>query len=594
MKHRFIFSFTLGLVIFTGCSPVSNQAPAESLNPEITANEILDHIKFLSDDKREGRFPGSNGSQEAIEYIVNHFKKDGLEPAGSNGFLQPFEFIVGIDYGEVNQLEIAGTTYEKGIDYIPLEFSSSSTVESDIVFSGYGFSIDDSVQWNDYANSDVEGKWVLVFIDGPDSDSPHSDFAKHTPLRKKAMLARDNNAAGILFVNKAGDDDKLIPLKHSPNSTAVGISVLHISRSIADGLVGGRLEILQKELDEKLAPNSFPISQRVNAEVSLKKEIVEVPNVLGMIRGSDSVLKDEYIVIGAHFDHLGYGGSGSGSLAPDSAVVHNGADDNASGTAGILELAEKLSFNKKLLKRSIILMAYNAEEEGLLGSKYYVNNPTIDLSSVIAMINMDMIGRMSDNKVTIGGTGTSPGFETLLNDVNEKNEMQLKMSPEGYGPSDHASFYINDVPVLFFFTGTHENYHKPSDDWEHINAKGEKQIVDLVYDLTIKLSSLDEKPAFTEAGPKEPTQTRRSFKVTFGVIPSYGSQEEGMEIDGAKKEGPAGKAGMKKGDVIIEIGGKEIKNIYDYMYRLGELNPGDEVDVKIKRGEKVLSLKVTL
>ncbi len=594
MKHRFIFSFTLGLVIFAGCSLVSNQSPAENLNPEITANEILDHIKYLSDDKREGRFPGSKGSQEAIEYIVNHFKKDGLEPAGSNGFLQPFEFIVGIDYGEVNQLEIDGTTYEKGIDYIPLEFSSSSAVESDIVFSGYGFSIDDSIQWNDYANSDVEGKWVLVFIDGPDSDSPHSDFAKHTPLRKKAMLARDNNAAGILFVNQAGDDDKLIPLKHSPNSTAVGISVLHISRSIADGLVGGRLEILQKELDEKLAPNSFPITQRVNAEVSLKKEIVEVPNVLGMIRGSDSVLKDEYIVIGAHFDHLGYGGSGSGSLAPDSAVVHNGADDNASGIAGILELAEKLSFNKKLLKRSIILMAYNAEEEGLLGSKYYVNNPTIDLSSVIAMINMDMIGRMSDNKVTIGGTGTSPGFETLLNDVNEKKEMQLKMSPEGYGPSDHASFYINDVPVLFFFTGTHENYHKPSDDWEHINAIGEKQIVDLVYDLTIKLSSLDEKPAFTEAGPKEPNQTRRSFKVTFGVIPSYGSQEEGMEIDGAKKEGPAGKAGMKKGDVIIEIGGKEIKNIYDYMYRLGELKSGDVVEVKIKRGEKVLSLKVTL
>ena len=190
-------------------------------------------------------------------------------------------------------------------------------------------------------------------------------------------------------------------------------------------------------------------------------------NIIGYI---DNQTKNT-IIIGAHYDHLGYGNENSLHRGEKN-LIHNGADDNASGTAGILELAEKLSFNKKLLKRSIILMAYNAEEEGLLGSKYYVNNPTIDLSSVITMINMDMIGRMSDNKVTIGGTGTSPGFETLLNDVNEKNEMQLKMSPEGYGPSDHASFYINDVPVLFFFTGTHENYHKPSDDWEHINAIG--------------------------------------------------------------------------------------------------------------------------
>ena len=291
---------------------------------------------------------------------------------------------------------------------------------------------------------------------------------------------------------------------------------------------------------------------------------------------------------------MGFGGNESGSLSPDTLAIHNGADDNASGTAGVLELAGKLSANRNLLKRSILLMGYNAEEEGLLGSKYFVNNPTVDLSMIVSMINMDMIGRMSDKKITVGGTGTTSEFEMILKEVNKNHGLQLKMSPEGYGPSDHASFYVNDIPVLFFFTGTHTDYHKPSDDWQHINVQGEKQVVDLIYDLTLKLSNLDEKLAFTEAGPKEPNQSRRSFNVTFGVIPSYGSQAEGLEIDGARKDGPAANAGMQKGDVIIEISGKEIKNIYDYMYRLAELKAGQTVEVKVLRNNKELLLSVNL
>jgi len=592
MKHSINIIFSL--VLFAGCSQSPIRETGSSPNPEITARELLEHIKFLSDDHREGRFPGSKGSREAVNYVVDNFKVNGIAPAGSNGFLQSFEFITGIALGEPNRFEIDGTSHSVGTDYSPLEFSSSGIAVANVVFGGYGFSIDDSIHWDDYANVDAEGKWVLIFRGDPDGDHPHSDFARHSPLRKKAMLARDNKAAGILFVNRAGDDDELIPLKHSPNSTAIGIPVLQISRKIANELLSQQLEAVQDELDEKRQPNSFLIDKRVTAEVSLEKKVVDVPNVIGTIPGTDPFLKNEYIVIGAHFDHLGFGGNGSGSLMPDSNAVHNGADDNASGTAGVLELAEKLSANRIRLKRSILLMAYNAEEEGLLGSKYFVNNPTVELSSIVGMINMDMIGRMSENKITVGGTGTSPGFETLLNEINENHGLKLKMSPEGYGPSDHASFYVNNVPVLFFFTGTHTDYHKPSDDWEHINAEGEKQIVDLIYDLTLRLSTLDEKPVFTEAGPKEATQVRRSFKVTFGVIPSYGSDAEGLEIDGAKKDGPAGKAGMQKGDVITSIDGKEIKNIYDYMYRLTELKPGQSVKVKLLRGEKELTLTVNL
>ena len=600
MKHKIYLSFIMPMLLL-GCSRISDHKSISVSDPEITTDDILEHIKFLSDDDREGRYPGSEGSQKTVEYLVDYFKNNNIEPIGSNGYLQPFEFITGVNLGEQNNLESKGslleiywTNYQVGSDYIPLEFSSNANVEANIVFTGYGFSINDSVRWEDYADINIDGKWVMVFRGGPNGDSPHSSFTAHTPLRKKALLAKDNKAAGVLFINQAGDTDDLIPLKHAPNSTSIGIPVLHISRRIANKLTDNKLDALQKELDKNQAPNSYYIEKSVKASVNLVKKIINVPNVMGKISGTDPNLKKEFIVIGAHFDHLGFGGNESGSLSPDTLAIHNGADDNASGTAGVLELAGKLSANRNLLKRSILLMGYNAEEEGLLGSKYFVNNPTVDLSMIVSMINMDMIGRMSDKKITVGGTGTTSGFEMILKEVNKNHGLQLKMSPEGYGPSDHASFYVNDIPVLFFFTGTHTDYHKPSDDWQHINVQGEKQVVDLIYDLTLKLSNLDEKLAFTEAGPKEPNQSRRSFNVTFGVIPSYGSQAEGLEIDGARKDGPAANAGMQKGDVIIEISGKEIKNIYDYMYRLAELKAGQTVEVKVLRNNKELLLSVNL
>lgn len=586
--------YLLPLVILAGCSQLPKSTTPSQTNPEVSATDLLNHIKYLSDDKRAGRYPGSKGSRDATNYIVDNFRANGLLPAGTDGFLQPFEFITGLNLGEQNHLSTQNESYVIMKDFIPLEFASNGKVEGALVFAGYGFTINDSIQWNDYDGIEADGKWVIILRGGPGEDHPHSDFAKHTPIRKKAMLARDQNAAGILFVNQDGDEDQLIPLKHSPNSTAIGIPILQISREVANELLDQKLIALQSQLDDKYSPQSFLLDKEISAEVTLEKEIVNVPNVIGLVPGNDSELKNEYIVIGAHFDHLGFGGEGSGSLTPDSNAIHNGADDNASGTAGILELAEKLSANQNLLKRSILLMAYNAEEEGLLGSKYFVKNPTVDLSKITAMINMDMIGRMSEDKITIGGTGTSPQFESILNEVNQNHNLNLKMSKEGYGPSDHASFYVNDVPVLFFFTGTHTDYHKPSDDWQHINAEGEKQIVDLIYDVTLRFSRLKEKPVFTEAGPKESNQTRRSFKVTFGVIPSYGSDAVGLEIDGAKKEGPAGKAGLKKGDIITSIGGKDIKNIYDYMYRLAELKPGETIDVIIIRGGKELTFKVNL
>ncbi len=595
MKPKIVF---LTSFLFWTCAttpPTINQ-PVEKT--DITAEEIINHIRFLASDDLKGRYPGTPESDDAVKYIIGEFSKNGVLPAGDQDYHQSFDFVTSLELGPNNTFAVNGQTYEVEKDFIPLGFSADGMVQGTIVFAGYGFSIVDSIKWNDYTNINAEGKWVLVLRGGPDGDSPHSDYEAHLPLRKKVLVARDNKAAGVLFVTPIDpeEEDELMRLRYDQSFSGAGIPVIHISQTLAEAIfaAGGQtLETLQKVLIDSKTPQSFAVEgASVAGSVNLEKKTARIANVLGLVPGNDPVLKDEYIVLGAHFDHLGFGGVGSSSLTPDSAAVHNGADDNASGTAGLIEIGERLAANRHLLKRSVLLMAYNAEEEGLLGSKHFVKNPTVNLESITTMINMDMIGRMTENKIRIGGTGTAPNFEEILNETNTDHSLDLKMSPEGYGPSDHASFYINDIPVLFFFTGTHEDYHKPGDDWDKINQEGEKQIADFIYDLILRLSNLEERPQYTEAGPKEGTLIRRSFKVTFGVLPSYGSQAEGLEIDGTRKDGPAAKAGMLKGDIIIEIEGKEIKNIYDYMYRLAELKKGQTVKVKVRRGEDILELTV--
>jgi Zn-dependent M28 family amino/carboxypeptidase len=314
-------------------------------------------------------------------------------------------------------------------------------------------------------------------------------------------------------------------------------------------------------------------------------------NVEFMIEGSDPILKGEYIVIGAHYDHLGYGGSGSGSRRPDTNAIHYGADDNASGVSSVLEIAEKLYAYKSALKRSVLVYLFGAEEMGLLGSKHLVNNPNIELSKMKHMINLDMVGRLGEDKgLTVGGTGTAAGIEDILNKLSEGHNLNIKTSPEGYGPSDHASFYSKDVPVLFFFTGIHEDYHTPADVPGKINYEGMKSINNMVYDLVVELANLDEALAYQEAGPKTRETSRRKFKVTLGIMPDVsGSGVKGLTADAVMEGRPADLAGMKKGDVIVAMEGKPVNDIYEYMSRLSEFKPGQRISVDVMRdGEKVV------
>jgi aminopeptidase YwaD len=335
-------------------------------------------------------------------------------------------------------------------------------------------------------------------------------------------------------------------------------------------------------------------------------------NVIGILPGTDPVLKNEAIVIGAHYDHLGHGGSGS--LAANSTDIHHGADDNASGTSAVIELA-RIFANAKSNKRTIIFMAFSGEEDGLFGSKFYVNNPIWPLDKTVAMLNLDMVGRLNENKLNVGGIGTANELKQLVENRNgstvtlPKNEVvklgkkisfqhdvtfpnfQLSLNEDGFGPSDHSSFYGKQIPVLFFFTGTHLDYHKPSDTFEKINYVGLTNIANYVGAIVKSVDENPTRPTYKTATTSQ-QNTRMGFSVSLGTIPSYADSTDGMELDGVRDDSPASKAGLKKGDKIIKLAGKDIKNVYDYTASLGEMKAGQEYEVIVKRGSETLTMKI--
>ncbi len=572
---------------------------APKFNPEITIEDINENISYLASDSLKGRKSGEPGGLLAAEFIREKFESAGLELLYDNGF-QKFSLVTEAELGDGNALKVNDTKFVVEEDFLPYAFSANTTVEAELVFAGFGISMDkDTIKWDDFKDVDVTGKWLMVLQGDPDLENVSSPFLEFSTERAKALEASDRNAAGLILVagKKFSEEDELSSLFFDKNSSQYSIPVIQVTRALADKMLEGSgttVESLETLISDSNATVSLVAHQNVSATVNVSQKETESQNVVAMLPGIDENLKSEVVIVGGHYDHLGMGGPGSGSRAVDTIAVHNGADDNASGIAAVIELAEKMA-DEKSNKRSVIFVAFGAEEMGLVGSKAFTAKPPVETEKMEAMFNFDMVGRLDDKTMglSIGGTKTSKETEDILNELN--TGFELAFSPEGVGPSDHASFYLQNVPVFFISTGAHPDYHTPADDTELINMEGVKKVTDYSYRVLMDVVNRDEALTFQEAGAKFQRSRGGRFKVTFGIMPDYaGLEKRGMRIDGVTKDKPAYKAGMKKGDIITAIEGKKVGNIYDYMSRLQSLEAGTRVSVDIIRDGKETVLIVEL
>ncbi|MDF1574241.1 MAG: M20/M25/M40 family metallo-hydrolase [Bacteroidales bacterium] len=583
--------FLLPLALLFACRP--------GFEEEITIAEIEGHFTYLASDELKGRYPGTAEDQQLAEYLSAEFKKAGLQLYEKTG-LQHFDIVSEIEAGPENLFQWDDVELSLGTDYSLFPFSHAGTVRGEVVFAGYGFQVDkEELKWDDYASLDVKGKWVMILRGVPGSQEATSPYMNYSEDRGKALLASDLGASGVIFLSGSSldPDDQLVELKGKQHPLA--IPVVHMSREAADRLLSSAGQDSLSRIDDRLSSSrqasSFHTGVEVNISVDLQPKKMETSNVIATLEGSHADLKDEYVLIGAHHDHLGLGGPESSSRAPDTLAVHYGADDNASGVAGVLEASEWLSAHTPA--RSVLFATFGAEEMGLIGSKYLAENPPVDMEKIQVMINLDMIGRLNeDRQLQVGGVGTSPGFKILLESINSNYGFNLKFANEGFGPSDHAAFYAKDVPVLFISTGAHSDYHTPDDQPAAINLEGTREVISFVSEIAAALANQHERVAFTEAGPKVRGSSKgRRGGITLGLMPDMTYDgSEGMPVMFVTEGRPAAVGGIQKGDVIVAIEGKSVGNVYDYMARLDGLKEGMSIVVQVKRDGDLIDLLIRI
>ncbi|UCF77737.1 MAG: M28 family peptidase [Candidatus Eiseniibacteriota bacterium] len=622
LKHNLVSCFLVTLC-FSVCAPVwsacaGTSAPQSALFvsvqtlPAPDTSRLLSDIKYLASDELEGRGTGEKGGKLAADFIAGVFSDIGLRPGGDGGaYFQSFDATVGVSMGEENFLKISfpdgERTYVVEEDFVPFSFSSVGTISGPLAFAGYGIS-SDRYGYDDYSELDAKGKVMLVMRHEPQQQNDEGSFAgkqvtHYSDLRYKATNARDQGAAAIMMYTdplSEPEEDQLMPLQSLEGAGDSGLPAIQIKRRIAEAILeaeGHESGELQLKLDSLLVPSSFDISSvQVSLGIDLTKERRNVPNVVGILEPQVSQVK-EYVVVGAHFDHLGQGGQFS--LTKEGGI-HSGADDNASGTAGMLELARIFAARRELLKRGIIFVGFNAEELGVLGSTFYVDHPAVPLDRTVFMLNLDTVGRMKDNKVFAAGTGSSPILDGLVKRANAELSLSIESSESGFGPSDHYPFYGSDIPVLFFFTGAHGDYHKVSDDWDKVNVEGVASIVRLAALALSEVVFEETAIPFTRAapdtsGPPGGEGYGPGRGARFGIVPDFGGEPgKGAKISGVSEGSPAEKAGLLSGDVIVEFDGKTVTGLHDLSFAIKDKKPGDEVEVVVMREGERLTFKAIL
>lgn len=577
------------------------------VRPEV----YLDNVKFLASEKLKGRGTGTRELEQAGHYIEKKFKSFGLKPVpGAKGYEQAFTVTTRARLGAGNRLQytVGNETVplKSSKDFIPFNFSENGKASGKVVFVGYGITAPE-YDYDDYAGIDVKGKIVLVLRHEPQEFDEKSKFegkayTAHSQFANKAVNAKMHGATAVIFMNtlfnRTPADDKLEIFGRAAGPGNSGIPFVQVRADETAkwfGAAGKDLKAICEQIDKDLKPQSFafPDSVKVDVAVDIERQARTVHNVAAYLPGQT----DEYLVIGAHYDHLGLGEQFSLGTP---GVPHPGADDNASGTSGVIELARYFSKQPKQ-KRGILFLTFAGEELGLLGSAYYVANPYMPLTKAVAMINMDMIGRIRDGKVFLAGSGTGSSFKSLIAELSPKYpDFKVDLSETaGYGSSDHTSFTTKQVPVLFFFSGLHGDYHKQTDTWDKIDAKSAAKLLDLVADITEKLSNGMDRPQYVRVEPPSPARGGSSgggsgYGPYFGSIPDFSEPPTGVRFADVRNGSPAEKAGLKGGDIMIEFDGKKVGNLQDYTYLLRQKKPGDEVVVKYLRNGQTLETKVTL
>lgn len=624
------FLFTLVAFGFCQLAWLNNSLGADNdktanldKSTKATISRLKSDLFYLASPDREGRGPLTNGLQRAGDYIAERFKEIGLKPLAKDGtYFQPFT-VGGVVMNEPSTIEFKGPdgktkafVVEPGKkipDATVLALSSEGKATGSLVFAGYGITMAKEGTYDDYQGLNTEKKIVMILRDAPRQGRKDDGFENANRRRALSSLtekignAQKHNAAGVIFVNdkqNAAETDTLIDFAYLATNRFGGeIPVFMISRKLADSMLiaSGQAKLADKEaaIDNDLKPQSAEIKgYSVIMDAHLKRgNVIPVRNVVGVLEGSGP-LAEEAIVIGAHYDHVGSGGFGSMG-AGRVVAIHQGADDNGSGTTAMLELAKRFASHKDRQGRKLIFMAFSAEELGLFGSVHYCKEPLFPLEKTAAMINLDMVGRLRPDKeskkdrILVQGSGTSEGFEALLDKINKSYDFTTVRQKSGFGPSDHSSFASKKIPVLFLWTDVHEDYHRPSDTPDKINYEGMDKIIRFGSEVIGELASVKEKPKFIEVKTARTGGTRQGGP-RLGFRPGYNEDEKGVAVEGVTEGEPAAKAGIKAEDKIVKIDGKEVKNLEVYMEIMQTKKVGQTIKIGIIRKGKALELDVKL
>jgi Tol biopolymer transport system component len=587
-----------------------------------TTSQLERDVRILASDEYEGRGLGTKGLAKATDYLEKRAKAVGLAPAfgapasagGSSArssskspaeagppkasYRQSFPVKTGVAVGENNRLDGVDRA-----DWTPLAYSSSGAFAGEVVFAGYGISAP-PLGYDDFAGLDLKGKVALILRYEPQERDEKSPFDGRRPsrwsaLRYKVLQARERGAAAVVFVTGPLQDEggnKIPALVNDGPESAAGIPVIQVKTSVAQKWIPN-LADLQKEIDGDLKPRSRATGIKLSGNADVRTTIARTDNVAGVLAGRGK-LASQIVVIGAHYDHLGHGGQGS--LKPNVDAIHNGADDNASGTAAVLSAAERLTRTLKDAKdrRTIVFAWFSAEESGLGGSSYFVANAPFEMKNVVAMVNLDMVGALRDDKVVALGTESAPEWKALIERAGAETKLAITSSGDGYGPSDQTSFYAKQIPVLHFFTGAHERYHTPEDDADAINYAGAERIAGLTAFVAESLARGETNPAYARVASAPAMQgDSRGYGAYLGTVPEYSAMESsggGVALADVRPGSPAEKAGIKGGDKIVEMAGTRIENLMDMTFALQDHKPGDTIDVVVLRGGARTNLRATL